>query len=66
MMPPSMIAITNIDTVVKGVTVSEEKMPVNCSGDTSNPTRMIMHKNTQGSVITTTLCRSRPQRDRVL
>lgn len=65
-MPPSMIAITNIDTVVKGVTVSEEKIPVNCSGDTSNPTRTIMHKSTQGNVNSTTLCRSRPQRDREL
>ena len=56
MMPPSMMAITNMDTVVKGVTVSEEKMPVNSRGDTSSAMRIKMQASTQGSVDMTTFC----------
>ena len=61
MMPPSMIAMTNMDTVVKGVTVSEEKIPENWRGDTSRAMRTMMHSSTMGMVDSTTRWCSKPQ-----
>ncbi len=56
-----MIAMTNMDTVVKGVTVSEEKIPENWRGDTSRAMRTMMHSSTMGMVDSTTRWCSKPQ-----